>query len=62
MVAPRLEENHTLSELLPTRLDLGTYNKVLAEAKRQKISKTAFARVAIREYIASLQTTKPSSA
>ncbi len=56
MVAHRIDYTHVLTEHIQTRLDVGTYNKVLAEAKRQRISKTALARNAIREY---LKTNKP---
>lgn len=59
MVAHRLDEACVLTEHIRTRLDVETHNKVLAEAKRQRISKTALARNAIREY---LKTTKPSVA
>lgn len=59
MVAQRLNDTEVLTEHIQTRLDIGTYNKVLAKAKRQRISKTAFPRNAIREY---LRTTKPSAA
>jgi hypothetical protein len=59
MVAQRLNDFEVLTEHIQTRLDISTYNKVLAEAKRQRISKTALARDAIRQY---LKTTKPSAA
>lgn len=59
MVAQRLDDTCVLTEHIQTRLDLGTYNKVLAEAKRQRISKTALARNAIREYLKNI---KPSAA
>ncbi len=59
MVAQRLNDTEVLTEHIQTRLDIDTYNKVLAEAKRQRISKTALARDAIRQY---LKTTKPTAA
>ena len=59
MVAHRLDDACVLTEHLRTRLDVETHNKVLAEAKRQRISTTALMRNAIREY---LNTTKPSAA
>lgn len=48
MVAQRLNDTEVLTEQSQTRLDVGIYNKVLAEAKRQRISKTVLARNAIR--------------
>jgi predicted transcriptional regulator len=56
MIAQRLDDTHALIEYVQPRLDVETYNKISAEAKSQKTSKTALARNAIREYI---KNTKP---
>ncbi len=50
MAAIRLEDR-ALCQVIPTRLDVFTYNILVATAKQQRITKTAFVRLAIRHYL-----------
>ena len=44
-------EDRVLDQMIPTRLDVFTHNRLLAEAKHQKITRTALVRLAIRDYL-----------
>ena len=61
MAAIRLEDR-ALSQVVPTRLDLATYNHFVSTAKRQRMSKTALARLAIRQYLAHQTSEAPTVA
>lgn len=50
MAAVRLEER-ALCQVIPTRLDVSTYNVLVATAKHQRITRTALVRLAIRHYL-----------
>jgi hypothetical protein len=43
--------NLTLDKIIPTRFDTVTYQEVTATAKQQQLSKAAFVRLAVNEYL-----------
>ncbi|MGL4621489.1 MAG: hypothetical protein ACRCZS_20920 [Chroococcidiopsis sp.] len=50
MAAVRLEDR-ALCQVVPTRLDVSTYNVLVTTAKHQRITRTALVRLAIRRYL-----------